>query len=318
MKRNLLRLLAGASLALALAYASAWIYGGAYGVHHLLRNGGGYWLHMKPDDPRLSPVMRLALSKAPDALPGELSWRVIDAGFEAGELPVIAGGVEVDRIMLARIDPARFRFELRNAPAGDKGLDEWMGELGAALVINGSYFSRHATPVTPFLSNGRLSGPRAYDARAGAFVAAGDSAHLRDLAGQSWEAAFAGAENAMVSYPLLLAENGESRVPVASRWLANRSFIGQDRSGRIILGTTADAFFSLDRLAAFLRAAPLGLRLALNLDGGPVACQGIELKGFARRVYGRWEMRARGDDISLLVTPFGTSIMPIVLAVFPR
>jgi hypothetical protein len=39
----------------------------------------------------------------------------------------------------------------------------------------------------------------------------------------------------------------------------------------VIFGTTADAFFSFDRLAAFLRAAPLDIRIALNLDGGPVA-----------------------------------------------
>ena len=32
-------------------------------------------------------------------------------------LPAIANGTEIDRILLARIEPARFRFEVRNAPA---------------------------------------------------------------------------------------------------------------------------------------------------------------------------------------------------------
>ena len=43
--------------------------------------------------------------------------------------------------LLARIDPARFRFAVKNRPSGDKDLQGWMKLLGAALVINGSYFS---------------------------------------------------------------------------------------------------------------------------------------------------------------------------------
>jgi hypothetical protein len=57
----------------------------------------------------------------------------------------------------------------------------------------------------------------------------------------------------------------------------------------IEIGTTVDAFFSLGRLATFLRTASLGLKLALNLDGGPVACQGIALFGFHRESCGRFE-----------------------------
>jgi len=119
-----------------------------------------------------------------------------------------------------------------------------------------------------------------------------------------------------VSFPLLIAADG--RHVAASRWLANRSFVGQDGNGRIVLGTTSDAFFSLDRLAEFLRQAPLGLILALNLDGGPVACQGIALNGFDRRIYGKWESQVHGDDAKLLSWPYGNVAMPIVLAVFPR
>jgi hypothetical protein len=100
--------------------------------------------------------------------------------------------------------------------------------------------------------------------------------------------------------------------------LANRSFIGQDKEGQIILGTTADAFFSLDRLAEFLREAPLGLKLALNLDGGPVACQGIALDGFNRKIYGKWELQVEHDHAKLQRCSYGTASMPIVLAVFPK
>jgi hypothetical protein len=54
--------------------------------------------------------------------------------------------------------------------------------------------------------------------------------------------------------------------------LANRNFLGRNAQDRIIVRTTEDAFFSLPRLADFLRRAPLGLTLALNLDGGRPLC----------------------------------------------
>jgi hypothetical protein len=295
-----------------------WTYAGWYGIRVVLRHGGSFWINVPTVDPRLSPSMRLALHNPPSASPGSFEWRSIAPGFEVAELPVIAGGIQVDLILLARVDPNRFRFEALNASSGDKDLDQWMTQLGAVLVINGSYYSRYGTPDTPFLSSGTLMGPKDYDAKAGAFVASATSAYVRDLAHQDWRATFLGADDAMVSYPLLIDENGQNRVPTDSRWLANRSFVGQDEAGRIILGSTSDAFFSLYRFAEFLRHAPLGLTLALNLDGGPVACQGIALNGFERRSYGKWELQVQGDSAQLLTWPYGTVAMPIVLAVFPK
>jgi hypothetical protein len=316
------RLVTGSLIAVAAALVLA--LGGLglhfpYVLHAFLHGRGGYWIEVRRDDPRLSPSVRRALRDAPAASPGKLEWRMIRDGFEAGELAAVAGGSEVDRIFLARVDPAKFRFEVRNEPSGDFNLDIWMNRLGAAAIINGSYYSRNGMPATPVLSAGTLLGPSAYDARAGAFVASAAFVGIRDLAQQSWQDAFKGARDAMVSYPLLASGDGASRV-VASQWLANRSFIGHDRDGNIILGTTADGFFTLDRLAAFLRQAPLGLKLALNLDGGPIACQGISLDGFERRVCGEWEIQASDARVTKLVCQRSCErpAMPVALAVFPK
>jgi hypothetical protein len=290
-----------------------------YVLHALLHGPGGYWIEVRRDDPGLSPSVQRALRDAPPASPGKLEWRTIRDGLEAGELAVMADGGEVDRIFLARIDPAKFRFEVRNEPSGKFDLNAWMTRLGAAVVINGSYYSRDGMPATPVISAGALLGPADYDARAGAFVASAAFAGIRDLAHQSWQDAFKGARDAMVSYPLLVSEDGANRV-VASQWLANRSFVGQDVDGNILLGTTADGFFSLERLATFLRQAPLRLKLALNLDGGPVACQGISLDGFKRRVCGKWEIQVSDARIMKLVCSHSCERppMPIALAVFPK
>lgn len=307
---------AGCCLA-ALSVAGLWAYAGSYGLHVLFRHGGTYWITVATDSPRLSTSMRLAFGAAPVAIPGAFSWRSIGPGFDVADLPALVDGQIVDTLLLARIDPARFRFEVRNASDGDKGLDQWMSHLGAALVVNGSYYGMDGKPDTPFLANNVLLGPTVYDARAGAFVASPQFTGIRDLTTTRWQDAFRGSTDAMVSYPMLIA-NGATRVQQPSRWLANRSFVGQDASGLVIIGTTTDAFFTLDRFASFLLSAKLGLTLALNLDGGPVASQAIALNGFNRRTYGRWEAQLQDHQVSLLTWPFGTVAMPVVLVAFPK
>jgi hypothetical protein len=319
--RVLIRIGATVFVLAVVALAALYAYAGTRGFDVVFRRGLWVNVAVAPDDARLSEAMRLALRDPSGAVTaGPLAWRAIATGFDVAELAVIAEGREVDRVLLARIEPAHFRFAVRNVPAGNRDLDAWMRELGAALVINGSYFARDGSPDTPLVSAGVRLGPRHYIANHGAFVATARSAGIRDLAREDWHLALRGADDAMVSYPLLVTGDGESRVNADWRWLANRSFVAEDRAGRIVLGTTAEAFFSLDRLAKFLRAAPLDLVRALNLDGGPVACQGIALNGFRRDLCGNWELATRGDRMRLLTPVFGGRrwAMPIVLAVLPK
>ena len=65
--------------------------------------------------------------------------------------------------------------------------------------------------------------------------------------------------------------------------------------------------------------APLDLTIALNLDGGPVACQGIVLGDYRRMSYGRSEARVEGDEVQLLMSlPNKPAQMPVVLAAVRR
>lgn len=70
-----------------------------------------------------------------------------------------------------------------------------------------------------------------------------------------------------------------------------------------------------------LRAATLTMAtMALNLDGGPLACQGILLDGYQRRFCGQWELAVH-DGPSLLTDRWGARArvaLPIVLAVVRR
>jgi hypothetical protein len=298
----------------------AWLYArnGMYGINVVLRRGGSVWPSVTPDDPRLTPAVRLALTGAVGT-PGALTWSEPRAGFEVGDLPILVGGQPVDRLLLARIDPARWRFSVHTAPAGDHDIDRWMRELGAALVVNGSYFGLKGEPDTPLLSEGVAFGPSDYKSSHGAFVASAAGASVIDLKSEDWRQAFVGKNNALVSYPLLLDDSGASRA-TPSKWLAGRSFVAQDRAGRIIIGTSADAFLTLDGLANVLRKAPLDLATALNLDGGPVACQSIELGVYRRRTCGPLELQVDGNKVQLLQPLIAGNgwALPIVIAVTPQ
>jgi hypothetical protein len=308
-------------MALAAAAAAAlYLYAGLYGFNVVLKRGGTIWVDITPTDPRLTPSMRQALQvPPPPAQAGVLTWTLLRPGFEIAELPVTSGGAEVDRILLARIDPQAFRFEIFSRPSGDFDLDDWVTHLGAALVVNGSYFSRYGAPETPTVIAGKPLGPAHYPARHGAFIVSSARTGIADLGSQDWRAVFKGVDYGSVSYPLLLG-SGSPRASGDARWLANRSFIGEDSAGRIVIGTTREAFFSLGRFADFLRQAPLGLVLALNLDGGPVACQAVRAGTGARDFCGRWETRFENQQLQLLQPLIGRRRwgLPLVIAAFPR
>jgi Phosphodiester glycosidase len=284
------------------------------------RRGASAWVAITPTDPRISQSMRIALGNpVPVAIAGPFQWARRADGLETTEMPVLADGHEVDRILLVRVDPDRYRFEILNAPAGHLDAAAWMSQLHAVVVTNGSYFTRNGTPQTPLLSQGIELGPTKYSAAHGAFVVSDHFVGVRDLQQQDWRVLFRTANFGMVSYPLLVGP-GASRVKADRRWLANRTFVGNDSKGRIILGTTKEAFFSLDRLAGFLKAAPLDLTLALNLDGGSVACQSVSVQGFTRDFCGDWETRYEQGQIMLLrrLITLPRRGLPIVLAVLQR
>jgi len=57
--------------------------------------------------------------------------------------------------------------------------------------------------------------------------------------------------------------------------------------------------------------------MALNLDGGPVACQGIALRGYRRDFCGKWELAVHDGRLELLTWMYGNRrwALPIALAV---
>jgi len=176
MLRKILLVAAAITASAGLAVAGVLAHSGTFGLNIILRHVIPVWVNVEPNDQRLSASMRLALQdKPPVVRPGPFKWQQLDRGFDVGELSVMADHVEVDRILLARIDPDRFKFQVRNRSSDSWDGSEWMDKLGAVLVTNGSYFRRNGMPATPILNANRYGGPKDYDAKHGAFVA---SLHL--------------------------------------------------------------------------------------------------------------------------------------------
>jgi hypothetical protein len=308
--------LAGTAVAV---LAFLYVFAGGYLLQRLLHKPG--WPEMAATDFRLSHAMRMAWKDQPPAVhPGAYSWKTIAPGYDIAELPVLTDREEIDRIYLVRLDPARYAFSVHTDPRHPHWISGWEKALpDAALIVNGSFFAHKNVPDTPILTGGQPQGPGDYDARAGAFVASDSSTQVIDLRdGADWKTAFAGAHDAMVAYPLLIGADGQTHVNRKSRWLANRTFVAQDAQGRIVVGSTKEAFFSLDREADFLKIALPDLKVALNLDGGPVACQSVRAGGVHRLHIARWEAQEENGRVRLLNLPVAQSEMPIVLVATPR
>jgi hypothetical protein len=225
------------------------------------------------------------------------SWIERAPGLETADAEVELGGVAVDSLALVRIDPARYELSVHwtDRPLA---IEDWQRTLAADVVINGSYFERDGTPTTPLRSAGRALGPTGYVSSHGAIVI-GPGFDIVDLRGRDVAGALAPYRDAMVSYPLLIAPDGDTRAAGHDDWLANRTFIGLDAQARIVIATTRDGFFALRRLGETLQRSPLALRVALNLDGGPLASQIVSAGGWQRVIHGDAEVTGGGDVLRL-------------------
>src|SRR5690349_13925656 len=117
MRRHAWWRIAGTALALITLTVSAipagiYLRHGWYGINTAMRTPM-IWVPVANDDVRLSGSIRVALQDNPPvAAPGILSWDQRRDGLETAELPALVDGHEIDRLLLARLDPHKFRFEV--------------------------------------------------------------------------------------------------------------------------------------------------------------------------------------------------------------
>ena len=265
--------------------------------------------------------MQLALAEdqgAPIAEP--FKWSTRAPGLETTVISVRYQKVEVDRVFLVRMSPEKYRIRVRYNQINPKRVEQWRRDTKAVAVINGSYYQETMTPSTPIKSGNQWFGPKGYSSSHGALVI-GDTVSILDLAGKSTDEELANYPDAMVSFPLLIDGQGKVRAKGKSHWLANRSFVGITKDGRIIFGATERGFFSLRRLGVFLQSLPLEFDAVLNLDGGPVTSLMVQSGNYQKIVRGTWAINDNTTlpDLVLQRTRWDSQWwrLPIVLTAEP-
>ncbi len=270
---------------------------------------------------RFLAVFLLLAWASPSLAVGDLSyldytWQAIGKGLSFARLEILDKKEIVESLAVVRIDPNLNAFRIFHGPP--QSLSAWQETTGAAVLVNGSYFTKDWQPCGLVISDGKMYGPRRNAAMRGMFVAEprGVSpdlprATILDLVAHPVDINTLPWTQGLMSFPLLLDSRGRLRVKKTDLQ-AQRSLIATDRQGNILICHTAGDYFTLYELARFLKASPLEIDTALNLDGGSKAQLAIRTPEFTFTAPSALERRARDwfDDEA--------SLLPTVIGVFPR
>src|SRR5262249_43834923 len=106
---------------------------------------------------------------------------------------------------------------------------------------------------------------------------------------------------------MLFDQQGERRVRKTDQ-IANRTVVGQDRRGRLVV-VTSEGSYTLWDFAELLQRSPLQLTHAMSMDGGHEAGLCVVSGRFRYAPFGHWDEHPRPD---------GVVPLPAVIAVMAR
>ena len=279
---------------------------------------------------RQSPLILLILflscsllflpSRAEVQSPGP-AWKELAPGLSFYRWPVQSSESRavLDVITILRLKPDQWAFKVFYSPT-PKTIQEWQIATKASVVCNGGFYQENFKPAGRILVNGVSMGPLKNTSMKGMFLAEPKKgfeqipkARMIDLKEEKSEETVSKYDQGIQSFPILLDPRGQVRVNPSS-FQANRTVIGQDRQGNILLLITEKPFFTLYRLGQYLKKMPLSLDFALNLDGGNRTQLIVQVKDFSYRHTGL----EGTPEASRLFFPEGNAKLPSVIGIFPR
>lgn len=175
---------------------------------------------------------------------------------------------------LTKLPYEKYRFGLVNDPTAPKSVAEWRDKLGAAMVINGSYFSEDMGPSGYYRLDGKTYGKwpsaerqhektsytgmvRIRDGRLSLIHLVDDPQPEPD-----------GTDQVLLTFPTLVA-NGEALVESDTQKYARRTAMATAADGTTYVIITQSGALSLREFSDWLANQPEKFRIAVNLDGGP-------------------------------------------------
>lgn len=184
---------------------------------------------------------------------------------------------DVPALLIVKVDPEQFRFStyhfLDEGVAGPLTIQEWQHRTGASVLFNAGLFRADYSYLGLLLKDGRSLGTKLHPHWQGLFVA--EPAHAPSPGMRKARVVDLAAEPALVqNLPyreaaqsiMLLDRTGKPRVRHSGK-RAHQTVVGEDQGGRILIIKTTGPV-ALWELAVCLRDAPLGLALAMAMDGG--------------------------------------------------
>ncbi|MCC7196934.1 phosphodiester glycosidase family protein [Candidatus Peregrinibacteria bacterium] len=219
--------------------------------------------------------------KPPQEEQKKLNWKEVEKGLSYSSLSETTQAGEEKDLILVKIDPKLFSFHIYQNTSIDtaKTIQEVHTETGAVLTFNGGFFTEDFKPTGLLLENGeifRKTSPA--DLLNGIFSIKNDGTpqlleqDIRINKGNFYTFA-------IQNGPVLIDKNGSIKINSDTGKLANRTAMGIDKDGNIVLIVlklsllNPDNTISLYEFAQLLKnndaLRPLYLHSVLNLDGGP-------------------------------------------------
>jgi uncharacterized protein YigE (DUF2233 family) len=246
-------------------------------------------------------------------------WKTLRPGLEFATLsgdPWCRGGSS--QIALLRIDPARARVRVHYygaSPAG-RPLDavEWQRITGADAVFNAGQFLPDWSYLGLLVSGGSVISKRKHPTFKAALVAGprdgGSAARVLDLEVEPLDPAKLEWSEVAQSF-MLFDRDGRLRVRSSDK-VANRTAVGEDRSGRLVVFVTEGAY-ALDDFARLVQKSPFQITHAMAMDGGSESQLCVVAGGFHYTCMGGRTRGAASHEATDADTP-----LPAVISVAAR
>jgi uncharacterized protein YigE (DUF2233 family) len=246
-------------------------------------------------------------------------WKTLRPGLEFATIsgdPWCRGGSS--QIALLRIDPARARLRVHyfGTSSGGRPLDvvEWQRVTGAEAVFNAGQFTPDWNYLGLLVSGGNVISKRMHATFKAALVAGpndgGNSAHVLDLEHDSIDVARPQWSEVAQSF-MLFDRGGRLRVRSSDK-IANRTAVGEDRSGRLVVFVTEGAY-AIDDFARLVQKSPFQISHAMAMDGGSEAQLCVVAGGFHYICMGGRTRAVTSSDAADADTP-----LPAVISVAAR